>query len=76
MKNTIIIVTILFALSFSLKTNAQTDSINVKNLSRSEIVKLDYNQLLALPFEDLMFIANKTEQIYFHSNTFYKTFIE
>ena len=59
MKNTIIIVTILFALSFSLKTNAQTDSINVKNLSRSEIVKLDYNQLLALPFEDLMFIANK-----------------
>lgn len=38
---------------------AQNDSIDIKNISRSEIINLDYNDLLELPFEDLMFLANK-----------------
>lgn len=39
--------------------NAQETSIDVKNITRTEIANLDYNQLLELPFEDLMFLANK-----------------
>lgn len=39
-------------------TFGQNDSLNIKNLSHAEILKLDYNQLLALPFEDLLFLAN------------------
>lgn len=59
MKNAILLITFLLVISFSFESIAQSDSLNVKNLSRTEILKLDYNQLLALPFEDLLFIANK-----------------
>jgi outer membrane cobalamin receptor len=59
MKKSIFCLSLLLILALSLKLNAQTDSLNVKNLSRSEILKLDYNQLLALPFEDLLFIAQE-----------------
>lgn len=38
---------------------AQIDSININTISRSEILNLDYNELLELPFEDLMVLANK-----------------
>jgi outer membrane receptor for ferrienterochelin and colicin len=59
MKNKIALLSLLLVLSFAYRTFAQTDSLTIKNLTRSEIVNLDYNQLLALPFEDLLLLANK-----------------
>jgi len=59
MKNFRILTFFSLLLFLSITLKAQTDSLNVKNLTRSEVLKLDYNQLLALPFEDLLFIANK-----------------
>lgn len=53
----IILISLLFLITYTLK--AQSDSLNVKNLTRTEVLKLDYNQLLALPFEDLLYLANK-----------------
>lgn len=57
MKKYIIGILIVFNTFFNVL--AQKDSINISTISRSEILNLDYNELLELPFEDLMVLANK-----------------
>ncbi len=44
---------------FSITAYSQTDSLNVKNLSREEILNLTNDQLISLSLEDLVYLASK-----------------
>jgi outer membrane cobalamin receptor len=49
---------IIFIL-FTLTVFSQTDSLDVRNLSKEEILNLTNDQLIALPLEDLVYLAGK-----------------
>jgi outer membrane cobalamin receptor len=57
MKRYILSILIIIISFYDIK--AQVDSIDINTISRSEISNLSYTDLLALPLEDLMVLANK-----------------
>ena len=56
--NKILYIAIFFVLT-TFTGYSQTDSLNVRSLSRDEILNLTNDQLISLPLEDLVYLAGK-----------------
>jgi outer membrane cobalamin receptor len=57
LKKTICLV--IFILFFSFHAKSQSDSLNVRNLSRDQILNLTTDQLISLPLEDVVYLAGQ-----------------